>query len=256
MVSSVVANTKNGVAVALSLCLLLAFTLIVRTLINKTQSNLSVFIITFFVLLILFFGWKAHSKFASQGWGTLLEDATISSQLDRHNFWRYNGQHWYKVVGETFPKNSLGINVAGNTYERVAWATQGINLIAEYPLGYGSINRSFVGMLNHANVLQELESQTHSGWIDFGLAYGLPGLVILFTTFIFIAFKGIFSRSQFGLMGAWLIFGFVPFGLVAEICYKHNFEILIFFIAFSAASVIGIRGIKSAKRNHKDYLAS
>jgi len=249
--SSVVANTKNGVAVALGLCLLLALTLFIRALNNKSQSKFYSLFIALFVLLLLFSGWKAHTTFASHGWGTLLEDVRISSQLDKHNFWRYNSHHWYKVVGESIPKNSLGIDVAGNTYERVAWATEGMILIAQYPLGYGSINRSFVGMLNHAHVRQELESQTHSGWIDFGLAFGVPGLLILFATFISILLAGGYSHDQFGLMGAWLIWGFIPLGIIAEICYKHNFEILIFFTAFAAASVVGIRR-QSESQSHKD----
>lgn len=245
IVSSLVANTKNGVAIALGLCFLLSLTLVFKTLFSRNHSAVGLVISALFIAVLLFGGWKAHTKFASQGWSTLWEDAKISSQLDKHNYWRYNSQHWNRVVGEKFPTNSLGINVAGNTYERVAWATQGLALIYQYPFGYGSINRSFVGMLNHAHVPQYLDSATHSGWIDFGLAFGLPGLLILFLTFIYIVFKGMQSNSQFGLMGAWLILGFIPFGLVAEICYKHNFEILIFFIAFAATSVIGIRCIKN-----------
>ena len=42
-------------------------------------------------------------------------------------------------------------------------------------------------------------------------------------------------------MGAWLVIGIMPFGLIAEISYKHNFEILLFFIAFAAASSISIK---------------
>jgi hypothetical protein len=106
-------------------------------------------------------------------------------------------------------------------------------------------------MLNHAHVRQELESQTHSGWIDFGLAFGVPGLLILFATFISILLAGGYSHDQFGLMGAWLIWGFIPLGIIAEICYKHNFEILIFFTAFAAASVVGIRR-QSESQSHKD----
>ena len=156
-----------------------------------------------------------------------------------------NSQHWNKVEGEEFPKNSKGLPVAGNTYERITWATQGIMLISQYPLGYGSINSSFVGMLNHAKVDQKLESQTHSAWIDFGLALGVPGLIILVLTFTSIIFKGCTRGGQFELIGVWLILGFMPFGLIAEINYKHNFEILLFFIAFAAASTIGIRSKKS-----------
>ena len=33
----------------------------------------------------------------------------------------------------------------------------------------------------------------------------------------------------------------MPFGLIAEINFKHNFEIPLFFIAFAAASTIGIK---------------
>jgi hypothetical protein len=134
--------------------------------------------------------------------------------------------------------------VSGNVYERMSWATAGVRLIKAYPLGYGSINRSFVGMLNHAKVEQELEGQSHSGWIDFGLAFGIPGLLILFATFLAILWFGIKRGGQFGLIGAWLAIGLMPFGLFSEINYKHNFEILIFFIAFAAASTVGIQGIK------------
>lgn len=251
IISSLVANTKNGVAVALALCFLLSLTIAFKAIFNRKQSNVVLVIATLFIAILLFGGWKAHTKFASHGWSTLWEDATISSQLDQHNYWRYNGQHWNKVVGESFPQNSSGINVAGNTYERVAWATKGITLIKQYPFGYGSINRSYVGMLNHAQERHELESQTHSGWIDFGLAFGVPGLLILFATFISIIIKGIGSDSQFGLMGAWLILGFMPFGLIAEICYKHNFEILMFYIAFAATSVIAVRGNSTLNKPNK-----
>jgi hypothetical protein len=187
---------------------------------------------------LLLASWKVHVQFAAQGWGTLIEDIHISSQLDQHNFWRFNSQHWDRVLGENFPTNSRGIPVAGNTYERVSWATQGLILIQQYPMGYGSINRSFVGMLNHANIQQELEGQTHSGWIDFGLAFGVPGICIFLILFSCIVYKGLRDNDQFGLMGAWLIFGIIPFGVIAEINYKHNFEILLFFIAFAAASSI------------------
>lgn len=241
IISSVVANTKNGVAIALVLCALLGLTLMLKAIFRQGESKYGVIAPLFFVVLMLFGGWKVHNQFASQGWGTLIEDVQISSRLDEHSFWRFNSHNWQKVTEETFPINSRGLPVAGNTYERVAWATMGLRLIAKYPMGYGSINRSFVGMLNYAGVKQELDSQTHSGWIDFGLAYGVPSLLILSILLILILIKGLRSGDQFGLMSAWLVIGLIPFGVVAEINYKHNFEILLFFIAFAAASTIRIK---------------
>lgn len=243
--SSLVANTKNGVAMALGLCVLLGIVLIYKASFGKASSRLKLLLPASFIVIVLVGGWKVHTQFASQGWSTLLEDIKISSQIDKHNFWRFNSHHWNQVMGEEFPKNSKGLPVAGNTYERITWATQGVMLISQYPLGYGSINRSFVGMLNHAKVDQQLESQTHSGWIDFGLAFGLPGLLILFLTFFSIIYNGLIRGNQFGLIGVWLILGLMPFGLIAEINYKHNFEILLFFISFAAASTVLIRNVNS-----------
>jgi hypothetical protein len=123
----------------------------------------------------------------------------------------------------------------------MAYATRGALLVLQYPMGYGSINRSFVGMLDHAKVQHKLETQTHSGWIDFGLAFGIPGLLILLSVFIAIITRGFIISGQFGLMAVWLMIGFAPFGVIAEINYKHNFEILLFFISFAAASTISIK---------------
>lgn len=242
ILSSVVANTKNGVVVALGLCVLLGLNLVYRVCFKLGASRVRIFIPIVFIFVLLFASWKVHIQFASQGWNTLIEDIQISSQLDRHNFWRFNGHQWHKVLGEDFPTNSRGLPVAGNTYERVSWATQGVILINQYPMGYGSINRSFVGLLNHAGIKQELESQTHSGWIDFGLAFGIPGICILLALFSTLIYKGIRNDDQFGLIGAWLIIGLIPFGVIAEVNYKHNFEILLFFIAFAATSTIRFEG--------------
>jgi hypothetical protein len=240
ILSSIAANTKNGVAVALGLCVLLGITLFYRTIFAKGFSRLKMLLPAFFAIILLMGGWKFHTQFASQGWSTLIEDVQISAQIDQHNYWRVRAEEWGKVV-EEFPKNSSGLRVAGNTYERMAYATRGALLVLQYPMGYGSINRSFVGMLDHAKVQHKLETQTHSGWIDFGLAFGIPGLLILLSVFIAIITRGFIISGQFGLMAVWLMIGFAPFGVIAEINYKHNFEILLFFISFAAASTISIK---------------
>jgi hypothetical protein len=241
ILSSIVANTKNGVAVALGLCVLLGIILLYRAIFAKGFSKLKMLLPAFCIAILLVGGWKFHTQFAVQGWSTLIEDVQISAQIDQHNYWRVRAEEWGKVASEEFPKNSSGLRVAGNTYERMAYATKGALLILQYPMGYGSINRSFVGMLDHAKVQHKLETQTHSGWIDFGLAFGIPGLLILLCVFIAIISRGFINSSQFGLMAVWLMIGFAPFGVIAEINYKHNFEILLFFISFAAASTIPIR---------------
>jgi hypothetical protein len=188
-------------------------------------------------LIILFSILSNHIKI-NASWKVIINDAIVAVQIDRY-------PHWSDINAMGYPKDNTGRQVTSNHYERLAWATMGVRLISQYPLGYGSINQSFVGLLDQAEIKQELESQAHSGWIDFGLAFGVPGLLILFLTFALTVYFGLMKRDQFGLMGAWLVIGLMPLGLIAEISYKHNFEILLFFIAFAATSSISIKNVNS-----------
>lgn len=237
LIASIINITKNGIAIGVGLCALLALTYFARTLFHESRSALKIFLSLGVIAVITLGAWQINHLFSSPGWSNFVDDIKISSRIDEHSYWKKNNS-------TVFPINSSGVMVSGNVYERMSWATAGVRLIKAYPMGYGSINRSFVGMLNHAKIEQELESSTHSGWIDFGLAFGVPGLVIMLAIFLSILWFGFWKGGQFGLMGAWLVIGLVPFGIVAEINYKHNFEILIFFIAFAATSVIGFQGSK------------
>ncbi len=240
IISTILANTKNGVVACMGLCLLLCLVISFKLFTNKAHSVFVGLASVVFIFILLFGGWKIHSKFATQGWDTLIQDVKLSSQVENHSFWKKNNKTSALVIID-------GHLVAPNTYERVSWGAMGLKLIALQPMGYGSINRSFIGMLNNAGIEHWLDNQTHSGWIDFGLAFGIPGLVIIFATLLLIIYFGFKRGNQFGLMSAWLAVGFIPFGLIAEISYKHNFEILMFFVAFAATSVVGIRGPKSNK---------
>jgi hypothetical protein len=237
LTASIINITKNGIAGGVALCILLAITYLVRSFLRGSRTKLKIFLSASLIGLFLLGGSQMNRLFASPGWSNFIEDVEFSSQIDHHSAWKKNNS-------TSFPIKTSGVMVSGNVYERMSWATAGVRLIKAYPLGYGSINRSFVGMLNHAKVEQDLDSQSHSGWIDFGLAFGIPGLLILLATFLSIVWFGLKHSGQFGLMGAWLAIGLMPFGLFSEINYKHNFEILIFFISFAAASAVGIRSIK------------
>jgi len=237
LTASIINITKNGIAGGVALCILLVITYVVRSFLRGSRTKLKIFLSASLIGLFLLGGSQMNRLFASAGWSNFIEDVEFSSQIDHHSAWKKNNS-------TSFPIKTSGVMVSGNVYERMSWATAGVRLIKAYPLGYGSINRSFVGMLNHAKVEQDLDSQSHSGWIDFGLAFGIPGLLILLATFLSIVWFGLKHSGQFGLMGAWLAIGLMPFGLFSEINYKHNFEILIFFITFAAASAVGIRSIK------------
>ena len=238
LVSALVSNTKNGMAVALGLCIFLALVLFFNTFLNKASSKVLSAIGLALVLILAGGLWHGHKTLASAGWSTIFEDAKAGIEIDKN-------QQWQKTEGSVpMPLNSLGITAAGNTYTRFAYAAAGVRLISEYPLGYGSINSSFAGLQEYALVPHEHQGQVHSGWIDLGLAFGLPGLGLVFLTMLSIIYFALKNRSALVLPWATMCLAFIPFGLIAEITWKQYFEATIFFLVLGA-TIVALSQIRS-----------
>lgn len=233
LVSALVSSTKNGMTITITLSMFLVLVILFGSLLKSQNLKVPVVGAIIFVLLAAGIVWHKHEIFASQGWKTIIQDVKVSLDIDTN-------QQWQKREGSvSAPLNSLGTPAALNTYERVAWARVGMRLIGQYPLGYGSINRSFVGLQKYANIANENQGQTHSGWVDFGLAFGIPGLILIFLPMISSICLGLKYRVPVAL--PWVIFciAVIPFGLIAEITWKQYFEATIFFLAL-ASTVVGL----------------
>lgn len=230
--SALVSSTKNGIAIALGLCALLSLVVAMNSIFRKGGSKiLSAFVVMGILLLSLGI-WEGHKSMAYRGWDTVFQDAALGIDIDGNKQWQMN------EGTVPMPLNSLGKPAAINTYTRFAYAAVGVRLIDQYPMGYGSINRSFEGLLTLAQIPHHHDRQVHSGWIDFGLAFGIPGLLLIFGSMTSIIFFGIKRKSPITL--PWVIFclAFIPFGLIAEISYKQYFEATIFFLTLASTLVI------------------
>ena len=239
LLSALVLGTKNGVAIAVSLCILLVLVMAFDTLKNWQKINRVSLLLCLLVILAVGGVWKSHKTTAYEGWDTILSDFKVGVQIDKYHQWQ-EGEHEFIA-----PINEKGVPVVGNSYFRTAWATVGIRLISQYPFGYGSINRSFVGLLDEANINHIHQGQVHSGWIDFGLAYGIPGLLIIFSTMFFIIFMGIRQPDLQNIYAVMICVALIPMGIIAEITYKQYFEATIFFLAFAATSIAVSSKVKS-----------
>lgn len=232
MASSILSSTKNGVAIQVFLYLFLAMALIGSYVASKQFFNIKNLAVISLILLTLGFAAHFHQKTASMGWNSVFADVAVAVDIDKHI-------QWQKGIGSVpAPLNSFGNQAALNTYARAAWAAVGVRLIGQYPLGYGSINQSFVGLQEIAQIKTENLDQTHSGWIDFGLAFGMPGLAIVFLTLLSTIYLGLRNRLQSNLVPVVICITLIPFCLIAEMSYKQYFESLIFFIALSASLVV------------------
>ncbi len=157
------------------------------------------------------------------GWGSLFEDMAIAAQIDTYHHW--------KGAGAALPLRKDGTPVAGNTYERVAYATLGMRLIALNLLGNGSL-RSF-----GEDVKKKIEPNyrshpyTHSAWIDLGLSFGLPGLLFLPIALVALLLCAVMScRIRFRATIITLAIAILILYLVGEYGFQHGVEIL-FYVA-------------------------
>ena len=125
--------------------------------------------------------------------------------------------------------------------DEISSCEAGARLISKYPLGYGSINKSFNGLQSVAEIPHEHQGQVHSGWVDFGLAFGVPGLLLLLSSMIAIIYLGVRGRRELGVIAAILSLTLMGFCLIAEMSYKQYFESWIFMMTF-CATVVALPG--------------
>lgn len=231
-ISALVSNTKNGILIGLFIAMTAGGYLLFGAIRNKSNRKLG---ITLALGLIIFSlgAWNIHDRFSSGGWNTLIAD--IKAGLDTETNREWNMQN----SGKFLPLNELGEKVSGSTYMRVAWAKVGVGLIKEFPLGYGSINSSYDGLTNLSGIDPGKHGQTHSGWVDFGLAYGIPGLLLLAGALACILLLAPLNPHFWVMQAFFIALTFFPLALIAEIIWKQYFEATLFFATYAAALLLG-----------------
>jgi len=154
------------------------------------------------------------------GWDSLFEDIAISAQIDTYQSW--------KGTGAALPLRKDGTSVAGNTYERVAFATLGMRLIALNTLGNGSL-RSFRDDVKKIAPNYNNHHYTHSAWIDLGLSFGLPGLLFLPIAFIsLLVCAALNPQIRFRATIITTAIAILILYLVGEYAFGHSVEMLFY----------------------------
>lgn len=217
------ANTKNGFAMFVLLCGY--FMLQVAGSSSRITSHQKGFHALLLVCLIIFgYGIKKHLD-TNPAWSNLIADYKISSQIEQHSNW--------KDRVAPLPPNAHGIPVNGSTYERVAWGNAGLELLKEHPWGYGQINHSFGALaIKKWNDFHKPDGSnrgaTHSGWLDFALGFGLPGLLM-----VGIPLAASYARARkiegfWSTYATWTIPVIAISYLITEVCTGHFIELLFF----------------------------
>jgi hypothetical protein len=147
-----------------------------------------------------------------------------------------------------YPLNNAGQKVAANNYERIAWATAGSRAILQHPQGVGVLSYPFAKHPNAPKKMLEDPSKpgiaTHSGWIELGLAFGLPILGLLLTALAITFVNAVKSSypAKMTVLGLVILLFFLY--TTGEVAIDHGLEILFYLLGLLPA-LLWINSCKS-----------
>lgn len=222
-------NTKNGFAIfaLLTGCFFLSF--LFHTSRLKTHRKGGALLL---LLCLCGFAYAVSKHLDSNpAWSNVIADYKIGIQIEKLSNWKN-----IEDASIAWPLNENGVAVNGSTYARVAWGRAGLELLKENPLGYGQINHSFGALaIKKWNDFHKPDGKnrgaTHSGWLDFALGFGLPGLLVVWIPLV-VSYLRAKKRSDFwSTYAVWAIPVIAISYLTTEVCTDHFIELLFFMAA-------------------------
>jgi hypothetical protein len=237
------AQALNGILIASLAGFILLIIFIRLTILDLkkiTIKKISFFIfIAFFIGIFIISFWKIDQK-NHKKLDTLFEDIQLSMRIDKHSAWQENLGNEQTAK----PLNTNGQEVNHSTYSRVAWFVKGVDLLNDNPLGAGFSHLAF-----RYYMIQEYPYSrtimTHSGWLDYALGLGLPGLVLTWLA-MFLVIKRAYQLTQNtkdvpplnAYLALWIIGGIWLLWWPAELSEREFIEQLFFIIALFTTAIL------------------
>jgi hypothetical protein len=218
-------DTRNGIGVGIifitSWLLFVGLTKLIQQLrLRKLDWKIGLATLIPAVLIIIFI--QQHLSI-NRGWNHFIDDITVAVKIDEV-------PNWQDVKKYGYPNTASGKQVYPNNYERAAWATAGIHSITQNPLGYGMLEHS-LGKVIRKSYPEAMIRSSHSAWIDLGLAFGIPGLLLTLGALLSTIVLALRSNSPNRLVVIWVAADLLLTFTIAEVSSKHTIEILFFCIA-------------------------
>ena len=188
-----------------------------------------------FVLLLSTYGIDQHIK-KNLAWPRLIADIKVAIDIDHQQWWKDD-----KVC--CAPINSVGVPVDISTYQRTAWFMVGSRLLTENPQGFGLIHHSF-GWLAGAKYpdffkpIGGTRGATHSAWMDFALAVGIPGLLLVLIPLWVSWCRSLSQNGLWASYTSWTIPVLAFAYLITEANEAHFIELLFFMVAFFCGTTL------------------
>lgn len=160
LVGDIAVRTRNGTLTTILL------TLVATAWLSRRRPR--------FLLLMLVVGVLGGASLAlDERWSGLKESLATG--------WNSPSMYWLTYDPAQRPTTASGTPVEESAYLRSAWTRQAAVAIGEHPLGLG-FGRDGFGQAIARKYGQPGMVSSHSGWLDFALGAGLPGLALLLLT--------------------------------------------------------------------------
>lgn len=170
----VTASSRNGL-----LTMLLAFILgggMMLSELRKIYSPKQIAVV-FLTGTLFILGYVGIALKSDPRWQGFIETVPIAWDIDHDT-------RWLDDSGNDLPLLPSGKPVELSAYYRIAWAHEAWRMLLVHPWGT-EISRETFHRLERAKYGHASMAHSHNGWLDFGLNFGFPGL-ILWATFLFL----------------------------------------------------------------------
>ncbi|APC05317.1 hypothetical protein AOC10_01625 [Polynucleobacter asymbioticus] len=165
----------------------------------------------------------------------LAKDVQIATHIDRYETW--HGNVIDRGNPEYYPMDEDGRRINGSAYERTSWFLKGLQFLKENPWGTGYSHLAFGSYMAKAYP-GSVVLQSHSGWLDFALGVGLPGLLLVWLAMGFAlksAWRNINNNANYKVLPLatmWMLVAAYLFWWIGEISEREFLEHFFFMVAF------------------------
>jgi hypothetical protein len=193
----VLLKVRNGTAVSIALVIVGVGILFSNSELRKRWGARLVMALGFVILL------GVISARTDVRWQRFIESVAVGIES--------NSPYWMTSDPNQLPPTPSGKPLEESAYARAAWGRQALEAIAMRPLGIGFGHDAF-GRAIEARYGHKGMGSSHSGWLDFALANGIPGLALLLalgTVVVVAAWRQFRARVDgYALMLALTVFGY------------------------------------------------
>lgn len=215
-------NIKNGFVWTFILALIFLISLFwkgVKALSFKSYILLGIVCVT--MLGAIFNNYRANYS-----WQSLPADLKVAIYAQPSEIWKENTS--------VYPLNENGQEVSHTNFDRIFYLKTAAIFLSQHPLGYGLVHSSF-GHIARISFSNAPLIQSHSGWMDFALGLGIPGVAILLLASILTMFRATTIESPWGEFGFWSLLSLALIFLTTEVSQKNYIDTYIWFMILIAS---------------------